>query len=147
MRKRLISVLAVLSLLAVMTLGVAAVASAEEWPPVKPMIVATTDGSTATFVIMVQNDSTGRLTSIDVRGALHGNRLLKTWAGNPESHRAKNYGDTIGWINLATIAAGKAQGPFVFQVDLSGQGAVSHAWLRFISTSINGDASTGLVSP
>lgn len=117
----------------------------EPWPPVEVFVSGYTDGQVSVFAIIVRNGST-RLLNIDVRASLHGNRLLGSATnGIPDAnsqHPAKNYGDYIGWVNLEPIGPRADQGPFVFVVENTGEGPVTHVWVKFKTETTEGEVST-----
>ncbi len=143
-RKRPVWILTVAALFAITMLSSGCEGS---WPPVGLDVRGYTDGEVSGFVVFVNNNGLSWVLNIDVRAGLHGNRLLGSAAGSvfPDANSqnpAKNYGDYIGWVNLEPIAPGASQGPFVYVVENTGEGPVTHAWMKFKTETTEGEVST-----
>lgn len=110
------------------------------WPYVEPVVRVFQRGRVATFVTWIQNNSSEDLISLEIKAKIpEGARVIKTWAGNPESNRAVSDGMSMGWIST-DVPAGKLQGPFVMQVDTGGKALRSNVWLRFKAGTFGGEA-------
>lgn len=100
---------------------------------VDPTIAVTTQGNLATFVILVRNNATRPLGTVEIKGKIpEGTTMTQSWAGSGPGNAPGRFtgGDmAVGWINRE-ISAGRTQGPFVFTVDTGGQDVCSYAYVR-----------------
>lgn len=108
---------------------------------VRARMTVTQSGNTATFVILVQNDSPDRLGILDIRAQVpEGATFQSSWAGVGPTFNPGQYtgGDrAIGWINT-NAPARQAAGPFVFVVDTGGKQICSHVYLVVASGQYSG---------
>lgn len=108
---------------------------------VRARMTVTQSGNTATFVILVQNDSPDTLGILDIRAKVpEGATFQSSWAGVGPAFNPGQYtgGDrAIGWINL-NAPARQAAGPFVFSVDTGGRQICSYVYLVVASGQYSG---------
>lgn len=99
---------------------------------VDPTITVTKQGDLATFVILVKNNATRPLGTVEIKGKIpEGTRMTRSWAGSGPGNAPGRFsgGDmAVGWINRE-INAGQTQGPFVYTVDTGGQDVCSYAYV------------------